>query len=71
MVLDFDLCNPNQPVNTEAQGGEGALISKASATGMSQLSLQGWIHGDFVFNAPSLTRHPNPQTTSPKDTTAS
>ncbi len=43
-------------------GRERGVISKASATGMSPLSPQGWVHGDFVFTPLSLTlppRHPD------------
>jgi hypothetical protein len=40
------------------RGRERRLISKASATGMSPLSPQGWVHGDFAFNLLSLTGIP-------------
>jgi hypothetical protein len=41
-------------------GRERGVISKASATGMSPLSPQGWVHGDFVFTPLSLTLPPKP-----------
>ncbi|QEW30884.1 hypothetical protein D0N50_03955 [Erwinia billingiae] len=40
------------------RGRERELISKASATGMSPLSPQGWVHGVFVFNSLSLSLPP-------------
>jgi hypothetical protein len=45
------------------RGRERRLISKASATGMSPLSPQGWVHGDFAFNLLSLTCHQFKKTT--------
>jgi hypothetical protein len=39
-------------------GRERRLISEASATGMSPLSPQGWVHGDFAFNLLSLNLPP-------------
>ncbi len=41
-------------------GRERGVISKASATGMSPLSPQGWVHGDFVFTPLSQTLPPIP-----------
>jgi hypothetical protein len=40
------------------RGRERRLISKASATGMSPLSPQGWVYGVFAFNLLSLTGIP-------------